>query len=167
MSIFSNKALLPQLSGLWLTIRTQSEHPDGVKHYIINISPSLNSIFPTQIASSLEQQWPVKPQPLWHGADTINRQRAQLAVSNLKGIYTQALLQPSDPCQTTSSAAAAPTASGSSTSSLPKPTALIKDPNVIQPPNQYCQILKLQGTKENNIKAEKLQLYVCSQQTFN
>ena len=74
-------------------------------------------MFPTQMASNLEQQWPVNRQPLWHGADTINRQRAQLAVSNLKGIYTQALLQPSDPSQTTSAAAAAaaPTASGSST----------------------------------------------------
>ena len=86
--------------------------------------------------------------------------RAQLAVSNLKGIYTQALLQPSDPSHTTSGAAATQTASGSSSSSLLKPTTLIKDPNVIQPPNQYCQIHRLQGTKENNIKAEKLQLYV-------
>ena len=93
-------------------------------------------MFPTQIASNLEQQWPVNPQPLWHGADNINRQRAQLAVSNLKGIYTQALLQPSDCSQTTSGGAAAPTASGFSTSSLPKPTTLIKDPSVIQPPNQ-------------------------------
>ena len=137
-------------------IGTPSGHPDGVKHDIIDISPSLNSMFPTQIASNLEQQWPVSPQPLWHGADTINRQRAQLAVSNLKGIYTQALLQPSDPSQTTSGAAAASATSGSS--SLLKPTTLIKDPNVIQPPNQSCQILRLQGTKENNIKAEKLQL---------
>ena len=90
--------------------------------------------------------------------------RAQLAISNLKGIYTHALLQPSEsPSQVTSGAAVAPTASSSS--SLPKPTTLIKDPNVIQPPNQYCQILRLQGTKENNIKAEKLQLYVA--QTHN
>ena len=139
--------------------------PDDVKHDIIDISPLTNSMFPTQIASNLEQQWPVNPQPLWHGADTINRQIAQLAASNLKGIYTQALLQPSDPSQTASGAAAAPTASGSSASSLPKPTTLIKDPSVIQPPNQYCQILRLQGTKENNIKVEKLQLYVA--QTHN
>ena len=122
-------------------------------------------MFPTQIASNLEQQWPVNTQPLWHGADTISRQRAQLAVSNLKGVYTQALLQPSESpsSQATGGAAAAPTVSGSS--SLPKPTTLIKDPSVIQPPNQYCQILRLQGTKENNIKVEKLQLYVA--QTHN
>ena len=117
-------------------------------------------MFPNQIASNLKQQWPVNPQPLWHGADTINKQRAQLAVSNLKGIYTQALLQPSDPSQTASGTAAASTASGSSTSRLPKPMTLIKDANVIEPPNQYYQILRLQGTKGNNIKAEKLQLYV-------
>ena len=86
---------------------------------------------------------------------TINRQRAQLAVSNLKGIYTHALLQPSDP---TTGATAATTPSSSSI--LPELTTLIKDPNAVQPPNQYCQILRLQGTKENNIKAERLQLYV-------
>ena len=93
-------------------------------------------MFSTQIAGNLGQQWPVNPQPLWHGVDTTNRQRAQLAVGNLKGIYTQALLQQSDPSQTTSGAAA-PTASSSSASSLPNPTTLIKDPNVTQPPNQY------------------------------
>ena len=71
-------------------------------------------MFPTQIASNLEKQWPVNPKPLWHGADTINRQRAQLAVSNLKGIYTQAFLQPAEsPSQATSGATAAPAASGS------------------------------------------------------
>ena len=111
--------------------------------------------FQSQISNNLEQQWPLNPQPIWHGADTINRQRAQLAVSNIKGIYTQALLQPSDP---TIGATAATTASSSSI--LPEPTTLIKDPNAVQPPNQYCQILRLQGTKENNIKAERLQLYV-------
>ena len=31
-------------------------------------------MFQIQIASNLQQQWPVNPQPLWHGADTINRQ---------------------------------------------------------------------------------------------
>ena len=116
-SIFSNKALLSGLSGLWLTQDTGTPLgcPDSAKHDIIDISPSLNTMFPTQIASNLEKQWPVNPQPLWHGADTINRQRAQLAVSNLKGVFTQALLQPSESpsSQTTSGAAAAPTASGS------------------------------------------------------
>ena len=81
-------------------VGTLSGCPNGVKHDIIDIFHSLNSMFPTQIASNLEQQWPVNPQPLWHGADTINRQRAQLAVSNLKGIDVQALLQPSDLSQT-------------------------------------------------------------------
>ena len=74
------------LVNCWDSVRT----PLGcLKHDIIDISPSLNSMFLTQITSNLEQQWPGNPQPLWHGADTINRQRAQLAVSNLKGIFQQ------------------------------------------------------------------------------
>ena len=102
-------------------------------------------------------QWPDYPSPVWRGADIINKQRAQLAINNLK--ETSQYCQPLSTSSTSfpDVAPASSSTPASSIQSTTRPTTLTSDPFQLQPPNQACHILRLQGTMENNLKAERLE----------
>ena len=108
----------------------------------------------------LKRQWPDNPTPLWKGADIINKQRSQLAINNLKQQYCQPLL--STTSTTSAQAGDQSTTSASIASKLTesRPTTLTSDPYQLQPPTLHVTYSRLQGTMENNAKAEKLQQYI-------
>ena len=106
-------------------------------------------------------QWPDYPSPVWRGADIINKQRAQLAINNLKETsqYCQPLSTSSTsfPDGAPASSTSTPASSSQSTS---RPTTLTQIPFNSNHLNQACHILRLQGTMENNLKAERLEQYI-------
>ena len=114
----------------------------------------------TQISSNLKKQWSDYPSPVWRGADIINKQRAQLAINNLKETsqYCQPLSNSSTSFPDVAPASSTSTPA-SSIQSTTRPTTLTSDLFQLQPPNQACHILRLQGTMENNLKAE-LEQYI-------
>ena len=97
----------------------------------------------------------------WLGADTINYQKANLAVQTMqKKYWTPPNPHPPTPFSKTSSSGTQPS-TPKKKSSQPTPMVaqltLSKNPNKTEPPNHYCQVLYLPGTVENNIKAQRLQ----------
>ena len=97
----------------------------------------------------------------WLGADTINFQKANLAVQTMQKKYCTPVT-PSSPFSQASTSGTnpqPPTKKKPSQQADPMMAQLTlsKNPNKAEPPNHYCQMLCLPGTVEHNMKAQRLQ----------